>query len=66
MNLKFTHVENARMEDETFKINLLMIRYNTLLEQIREIFNVNEEQMAILRAEILNRDYLMCVDDDDE
>lgn len=65
MNPKFTHVENARMEDETFKINLLMIRYNVLLEQIREIFNVNEEQMAILRAEILNRDYLIGGGDDE-
>ena len=44
---------NAFPESERFMRQMLMIRYNNLLEKIKEKFSVTEDQMKKLQETIL-------------
>ena len=46
------------MDDKTLLLNVMMIRYNLLLERIKIVFNVSDEDMEKLRTKILNRNFI--------
>jgi len=46
------------MDDKTLLLNVMMIRYNLLLERIKQVFNVPEDTMELLRTKILNRNFI--------
>ena len=41
-----------------FLLQLQMIRYDKLLTKIQQLYNVPEERMAVLRAKIINANYI--------
>jgi len=43
---------------DIFVTQLLMIRYNTLLDRIQDIYNVPEERIAILKEQIVNAQWV--------
>lgn len=49
---------NAFPESERFMRQMLMIRYNNLLQTIKEKFSVTDEQMKILENTILTIDWM--------
>jgi len=43
---------------DIFVTQLLMIRYNELLNRIQTLYNVPEERMAVLKERIINAQWL--------